>query len=345
MSTNSRIEWTDATWNPVVGCTPVSPGCLNCYAAKQSARLSGFGQAIYTDLTIDRVERSGIPGAKPRKRKVFNGTVRTVPSRLNTPYRWKQPLRVFVNSMSDLFHEAVPFPFVADVFTTIAQNTRHTFQVLTKRPARALDFYRWNYSVTDPDYARSDWLGSWPNLWLGVSVESAEWAHRLDTLAQIPAPVLFISFEPLIGPLGDLGPRLRRLIDAQEGDPRRVWAIFGGESGLHARDSRLQWIREGAAQAAELGIPVFIKQLGKHPYGQLGTDYTTAVVPNAEAAYTTAAPLYDVPTQSKPPCLPTVRFDPDTGYMSQSSPKGALIDEWPPDLRRQAFPTPPPVRC
>lgn len=215
MSTGTRIEWTDASWNPVVGCTPVSPGCLNCYAATFAAR--GLHQS-YVGLTVRR-KREGGRGT----RAVFNGTVRCLPERLTEPLHWRKPRRVFVNSMSDLFHEAVPFEFIDKVFAVMALCPQHTFQVLTKRPERMAEYTtdrlrpgpKWHFVSAVIDQLQAMGVGkddlpgdfiepAWPlpNVWLGTSTEDQKAAdERIPHLLRCPAAVRFLSCEPLLGPV------------------------------------------------------------------------------------------------------------------------------------------------
>lgn len=280
----SAIEWTDQTWNPVTGCDRVSPGCANCYALTMARRLKAMGQPGY--------QRDGGRASGPG----FGVTLH--PEKLDEPLRWRKPRRVFVNSMSDLFHEEVPFEFIAEVFDVMTAADRHTFQVLTKRPERALAFWRWclSYEATLPDLfgmslsvGRSPMLP--PNVWLGVSVENARFTWRADTLRQIPAAVRFISAEPLLGSLFDP----IRCVACREGVPRSLvwgcadayihnyggepgtiapctsksgpldltgidWIIAGAESGHGARPMDEDWVREirDACQAA--GVAFFYKQ-------------------------------------------------------------------------------------
>lgn len=184
----SGIQWTDQTWNPVVGCTPVSPGCLNCYAAAEAPRLGRMGARQYVGVTVARTERGG------DRRDVFNGTVRTVEDQLGKPLRRKKPTRYFIASMGDLFHEAVPFEFIDRVFTIMSECQRHTFQVLTKRPERAAEYF-----ARDVFHA---YAGPLPNVWLGTSAEDqARLDERVPHLLRCPAAVRFLSCEPLLGPL------------------------------------------------------------------------------------------------------------------------------------------------
>ncbi len=198
MAQGSSIEWTEATWNPVAGCTPVSPGCLNCYAARMALRLQYIGEA---SGCAKYEGTSKIHNGRP----VFTGRVNLDEGSLDLPRRWKKPRLIFVNSMSDLFHDAVPLEFIERVFRVMEECARHTFQVLTKRPERTLEL--------------ADSL-PWPkNVWMGTSVENALYVDRVDKLRAVPAQVRFLSCEPLIGPI-------RRL-------PLKGihWVIVGGESG------------------------------------------------------------------------------------------------------------------
>lgn len=223
----SAIEWTDETWNPVTGCSRVSPGCDNCYMFAMYPRLRAMGARGYADAP-DRV--------------------RLLPERLAVSMRWKKPRLVFVNSMSDMFHPSVPFDFVSDTFFAMngaAEKRGHVFQVLTKRPGRAVAWWRAQRHLF-PD-------GWHPNIWMGTSVENQKYAPRLTVLERLPAPVRFVSAEPLLGPL-DLTEWLER--DAVQ------WVIVGGESGPRARPMELNWARELRDQCGEAGVKFFLKQLG-----------------------------------------------------------------------------------
>jgi protein gp37 len=214
MATNSHIEWTDATWNPVTGCTKVSPGCKHCYAERLAKRLKAMGQANY---------RNG-----------FKLTLQ--PHMLELPLRWKSPKRIFVNSMSDLFHEDVPTDYVKRVFEIMVRANWHQFQVLTKRSDRLLELSK-----------ELEWA---PQIWMGVSVESEKYVHRIDDLRKTGAHVKFLSLEPLLGPLGKLN---LRKID---------WAIVGGESGPGARPVDPEWVTEIRDECLRVGVPFFFKQWG-----------------------------------------------------------------------------------
>ena len=214
MATLSKIEWTETTWNPVTSCTKISYGCKHCYAERMSKRLQAMGMEKY--------------------RRGFEVVVHE--SVLQEPLKWKSPSLVFVNSMSDLFHKAVPIDFVQSVFEVMNQASQHTFQVLTKRPGR----------VKQID-ARLDWA---PNIWLGTSIESERWLDRLDRLKATGASTKFLSLEPLLRPLPDL--------DLSGID----WVIVGGESGPGARPMDAEWVREIRDNCVDSNVPFFFKQWG-----------------------------------------------------------------------------------
>ena len=230
MADRSGIEWTDATWNPVTGCSKVSPGCAHCYAEA---------------ITL-RFKRG--PSFLPSEHEVV-----LHPDRLDIPKAWKLPRRIFVCSMADLLHEDVPVEFIHHVLWVIRTNPRHTFQVLTKRAARMTEVIR-DYTWSKRPRARP-----LPNLWLGVSVENARWKSRIAYLRATPAAVRFLSCEPLIGSLGDL-----ELEDGYHLRHRRGidWVIVGGESGPRARPMRPEWARDIHVQCEEAGVPFFFKQWG-----------------------------------------------------------------------------------
>ncbi len=226
MSGKSKIEWCDETWNPLVGCKAVSPGCDNCYAAREaSGRLSGL--PLYSGLAV-----SG----------KFTGEVRLVRERLSQPLKWQRPRRIFVNSMSDLFHASVPDSFIREVFAVLAKADRHVFQVLTKRPQRMKTWCGANY----PE--------ALANVWLGTSIEADKYAFRADQLRATPAAVRFLSCEPLLGPLPSL--------DLAGID----WAIAGGESGPNARPMHPDWVRDLRDRCLADGVAFLFKQWGEwHP--------------------------------------------------------------------------------
>lgn len=221
----SSIEWTEATWNPLAGCSLISPGCTNCYAMRMAARLTLMGMEKYQGTT----RKSG-------SRYVWTGQVNLDEGALSAPLRWQRPTTVFVNSMSDLFQEAVPEETVERIWKVMAQTPRHTYQVLTKRAARMR--------------AIAARLPKLPNVWLGVSVESRDYVDRVSDLRDTPAAVRFISFEPLLGSVGDI-------------DLRDIhWAIVGGESGPAARPMRQEWVEEVLAACRRDGTAFFFKQWG-----------------------------------------------------------------------------------
>ncbi|QTG17429.1 phage Gp37/Gp68 family protein (plasmid) [Agrobacterium tumefaciens] len=223
----TQIEWTDATWNPVAGCSIVSAGCTNCYAMEMARRLEAMKIEKYSGLT----RQSG-------KRVVWKGVVREDPASLDIPLRWKKPRKIFVNSMSDLFHEGVSDAFVSSVWDVMRRTPHHHYQILTKRPERMASFL---LSLND------DVL---PNVWLGTSVENADVVDRIAALRNVPAAIRFISFEPLIGSVGTVD-----LSDIH-------WAIVGGESGRSARPIREEWIDEIYEQCQSYETAFFFKQWG-----------------------------------------------------------------------------------
>ena len=223
----TQIEWTDATWNPVAGCSIMSAGCTNCYAMQMAKRLEAMQVEKYAGLT----RRSG-------KRTIWNGIVRMDRDALAIPYGWKKPKKIFVNSMSDLFHDGVSDEFILSVWNVMRETPHHNYQILTKRPDRMATI------ITERI------KNVLPNVWLGTSVEDAAVNHRIDSLRAVPAAIRFISFEPLIGPVGEI-------------DLRSIhWAIVGGESGASARPIREEWIDEIYGQCFEYKTAFFFKQWG-----------------------------------------------------------------------------------
>jgi protein gp37 len=239
MSQGSGIEWTDATWNPTTGCRKVSPGCDNCYAATLAKRLKAMGNARYQNDGPDG------PG--------FGLTLHW--DKISEPLGWRKPRRVFVNSMSDLFHPSVPAEFVTECFKTIAAASIHQFQILTKRPtymARLVPSILQELSLQEPP----------ANVWLGTSVENQEWAQkRIPPLLATPASVRFLSCEPLLGPL-DLTKYLARTRQRPPGSSALHWVIVGGESGHGARPMQLAWARQIRDDCRDRDVPFFFKQWG-----------------------------------------------------------------------------------
>lgn len=243
MSASSSIEWTNSTWNPVTGCTKVSQGCKHCYAQRFAERFRG------------------VPGHPFEQ----GFDLRLWPDRLELPLQWKEPRRIFVNSMSDLYHERVPTAFIRRVFETMDLARQHTFQVLTKRAKRLGE------------------LGSslpWrPNIWQGVSIENMNVAWRADELRKVPAYVRFLSLEPLLGPLDEL-------------DLSGIhWVIVGGESGPGARPMKKEWVRTLRDRCRDEAVPFFFKQWGgvqKHRYGRTLDRRTWSEFPSSISSAVTA---------------------------------------------------------
>ncbi|MGE0025729.1 MAG: DUF5131 family protein [Thermoleophilia bacterium] len=327
----TAIQWTDETWNPVTGCRKVSPGCKHCYAEGVADR---FWASQYPPV-------EDTFSARPRR---FTD-VQVHPDRLEQPLSWRKPRRVFVNSMSDLFHEDVPDEFIEDVFGVMARAQRHTFQVLTKRPERMRDWFDhrlregWVHWAPVMDrvpgcerMAAEDWPG-WPlpNVWLGVSVEDQQRAdERIPLLLDTPAVCRFLSCEPLLEAVNLrqielIAPEVHgtapnrvvmpgAYLDALTGHvagpddvlPAVDWVIVGGESGPQARPMDLAWARSLVEQGHAAGVPVFVKQLGRRPARRIGgTD------------------------QHGPELIDLPRFRDN---------HGGDWDEWPADLRVREFP-------
>ena len=223
MAKKSSIEWTEMTWNPVTGCTKISPGCKHCYAATMANRLKAMGSHRYTQ----------------------GFSIRLHDDLVDLPRKWKAPRTVFVNSMSDLFHDDIPLEFIRRVFKTMNECPQHQFQILTKRAERLEEL--------------ANGLVWTPNIWMGVSVENAKYAYRARHLANVPATIRFLSVEPLLGPIADL---------PLEGIH---WVIVGGESGPGARPMKPEWIQPIYDRCRRHRVPFFFKQWGgvqKHRTGR-----------------------------------------------------------------------------
>ena len=239
MAIQSAIEWTEATWNPVTGCTKVSLGCTNCYAERLAKRLQAMGNPNYA--------------------RGFEVTLHE--HMLSLPLKWRQPRIVFVNSMSDMFHEQVPLDFIRRMFDVMRRASHHTFQALTKRSERLAELA-----------PKLDWPA---NVWMGVTVEHADYVGRIDDLRQTGARVKFLSLEPLLGPMPSL--------DLSGID----WVIVGGESGPHARPMDPDWARDLREQCRRAGVPFFFKQWGgtnKKKAGRVLDGRTWDDMPEVEAA-------------------------------------------------------------
>lgn len=319
MAANSNIEWTDRTWNPVAGCSIVSPGCHNCYAMKMAKRLAAMGQKKYVGTTKSKAGKT-----------VWTGKINLSPDQLTDPIGWKKPQRIFVNSMSDLFHKEVPDDFIDRVFATMVLSPRHKFQILTKRAERMANYLSAanrreklaEHFPFDPFHPATRAVGSngfytpvhWPlkNVWLGVSVEDQQRAdERIPWLLKTPAAVRFLSCEPLLGPVflqtvHSFTPEGDAMLKAM---PKIDWVIIGGESGPNCRTCNVDWIRSIVKQCNTASLPVFVKQLGGFPVDIDDED-----------------PRY-------------MRKRPDV-YRIQSvkDSKGGNPEEWPADLRVREFP-------
>lgn len=308
MSAGTSIEWTDASWNPTRGCTRVSEGCRNCYAERMAARMSGPGQW-----------GEGFAKRSPHR---WTGKVELIRSKLEEPLGWRKPQRIFVNSMSDLFHESLPDHAIAQVFAVMEMASRHTFQILTKRPERML---RWvsNYKAAidrmadHPEPEGGLYMSRYSHIWLGVSVEDQATADaRIPFLLQTPAAVRWVSYEPALGPV-DFGRYYFTTLPGREArdypfpqlaEEHRTkwidlldWIVVGGESGPGARPFNVAWARSTIRQCREANAAPYVKQLGARPF-----------------------------------CDPTTPIPSDRSPLRNR--KGGDMAEWPEDLRVREFP-------
>jgi protein gp37 len=271
MAQSSKIEWTDATWNPVIGCSKVSPGCEHCYAERMAWRLA------HNPATPEY--RGVVENGR------WNGLTRMVSEKLVEPLRWRRPRMVFVCSMSDLFHESVPDGWIYEVFGVMALARQHAFQVLTKRPGRMQEYlssYKGRGDIMAAAYCIRENLKlnvgteaiKWPlpNVWLGVSAENQKAAdERMPLLLRTPAAVWFVSMEPLLGPVTLRFPWLFN--GRVTNHPVLDWLIVGGESGPGARPMHPDWARSLRDQCQAAGVPFFFKQWGEWlPFRQVVTD-------------------------------------------------------------------------
>lgn len=321
MAENSKIEWTDATWNPIRGCSRISAGCTNCYAESVAHRFSGPGMP-YEGMT---------------KHGRWNGTVRVIEKHLRDPIRWRKPRRIFVNSMSDLFHESLTFDQIDQVYGAMAAAPRHVYQVLTKRSSRMRDYTRedrrerWAAvaaSLCDGGDKMYDAIRNGPRVlsqvWHGVSVEDARVIHRVVDLLNADSEIRFLSCEPLIGAIPQLPLSMIRDVDITHvstpggiagwsGHIREIsWVIVGGESGRDARLCDGEWIRDIIQQCRRADVAVFVKQLGAH--------YVDSI--HGVMGRSTNAPNKSVPALRR-----------------LKHAKGGDIDEWPPGLGHRQFPS------
>lgn len=298
------IQWTDETWNPVTGCTKVSTGCKHCYAEKLAPRVFA-GQ-----LTL--VGRHGGPTSAVMRPRRFTD-VMVHDDRLDRPLHWRKPRRVFVNSMSDLFHEDVPDEFIAQVFAVMMLARKHTFQVLTKRPDRMRRFVAACPGIAEAFHRLDHWRVPWewpiPNVWLGVSCENQETAdERIPILLDTPAAVRFVSAEPLLGPV-ELS---RYMVWIDDACSMLDWIIAGGESGPKARPCDVGWIRSIVEECRCAGVPVFVKQRGSL--------------------------WFDTDRREGMRRACTVPADSAWTWVTQRDRKGGDPSEWPEDLRVREWP-------
>ena len=321
MADKSSIEWTDATWNPVRGCSMAkgseTGGCLNCYAARMAARNLPEMKSPTTGKPFARIMDSG-----PR----WTGEVELIEKALDIPLHWKRPRRVFVNSMSDLFHERLSFSAIDQIFTVMVAAPQHTYQILTKRPERMSEYFSSGQHDHGHGPRRADYhLGQ--SIWLGVSVENQATADaRIPLLLKTPADKRFVSYEPALGPVDFASWLLPRYPDARPEmreqyakkwkalHPSIDWIIIGGESGPGARPFNIEWARKTLLQCVSRAA-CYVKQLGAHPYGVRHN------------------PEFRVWPHSK-------EFFRDNSHVSTalSDKKGGRIEEWPEDLRVREYP-------
>jgi len=298
MSDQSSIEWTDSTWNPVRGCTKISPGCKNCYAETFTERWRG------------------VPGHPYEQ----GFDLRLVPEKLDEPLRWQKPRRIFVNSMSDLFQDGVDSEFITKVFSVMAAADWHTYQVLTKRPLRMFRYIE-SHKATLSKMAE---VWPIPNIWLGVSVENQEYANsRIPTLLKTPAAKRFVSYEPALGPV-DFRPWLTV---TRQRDRMLDWIIAGGESGPGARPFDIRWARYAIQQCKAAGVPCFVKQMGSQP--QTRNDQVADVWFYGDGS--------DMDTVEGPD-HPEYKYQGGKVTLKLRDRKGGDMSEWPEDLRVREWP-------
>lgn len=347
MGDRTSISWTDASWNPIRGCSRVSAGCQSCYAERVAHRFNAPGLP-YEGLTKDGR---------------WNGTVRLVPEHLADPIRWQKPRRIFANSMSDLFHESLPADEIAAIFGVMALAKRHTFQVLTKRPERMRDFLRGKEcslgSIREMCFyearnrlgekavsGRTPWdvVFPLPNVWLGVSVEDQKTADaRIPVLLGTPATTHFVSYEPALGPVdftairnggGNVFPPFNALSRWTDGQSTAGldWIIVGGESGPRARPFDVGWARSTVKQCAAARVACFVKQLGANAFTRTGEVEAEKMLGKTPAQMEA---LYGVTPEAW-------TYDPARSYLvprvRTKHKAGADPAEWTPDLRVQEFP-------
>ena len=352
----SKIQWTDRTWNPVRGCSRVSEGCRNCYAERFAGRFAKPGEPFHLYAKGPTVSRFPLTDPYHNKHASgWTGKVALVPEKLDEPLRWRKPSRVFVNSMSDLFHEALSSVDIQKVFTVMAYATQHTFQILTKRPEKMQRFLSTMDQWLERDHARDfiwppiilagdDWPKKYPgiqrpwplpNVHLGVSVEDQATAvERIPLLLKTPAAVRFVSYEPALGPV-DFGrwvrDPLRNTVNYEDSEvqapvpwlaPGIDWLIVGGESGPGARPCDVAWIRSAVRQCREAGVACFVKQVGSfiawNGCGLLANEFPSGSSRSKELI-----------------------FGHEMFHVTLKDRKGGDPSEWPDDIRIRQFPETP----
>lgn len=327
----TKIEWTatvnpdgsvtpGASWNPVTGCSKVSAGCKNCYAELVFPRVYArqcncghdidFHQYLGEENGDENAVNCRLCGCDTFAARKFTDVL-THPNRLQQPLHWKKPRRIFVNSMSDLFHEDVPFEFIDKVFAVMALSPQHTYQILTKRPERMREYCqmeRWALVAEARGETEKPFQWPLPNVWLGVSCENQQTAdERIPILLQTPAAVRFVSYEPALAAidLSSFRPCVHAIHHGECAQHSRLhWVIIGGESGPKARPFNIQWSRAVIQQCKAAGVPVFMKQLGAQPFLQYSNDLDVQAVP-----------------------------------LKLEDRKGGNPEEWPDDLRVREFPS------
>jgi protein gp37 len=335
---NTTIQWTDKSWNPVRGCSRVSEGCRNCYAERQAARFAGlrFGYLKMEPQPFNGFVQ--IANGHPQ----WTGKVELVEKHLEDPLHWRQPSRVFVNSMSDLFHEGLDDEAISAVFAVMSQAPQHTFQILTKRPQRMLEWFSRSMctdGVEESGITRFRWChanteGRWPlpNVWLGVSVEDQATAdERIPLLLHTPAALRFVSYEPALGPVDFWNiPYKNGFTNSMaRGNSFRIpaldWLIVGGESGPGARPFNIEWALETIAQCGLAKVPCFVKQFGSH------------VVSRNDTGFDGDTPR-SWPMDTKTSDLTPEHFQGDLVRVHLRDRKGGDPEEWPEGCRVRQFP-------
>ena len=253
----SKIEWTEKVWNPVIGCSKVSAGCKNCYAETMSNRLAMMGGSLQEDTWAAYSEILRFDYDNPKYpnglAKGFNGKIKIMYDRISQPLHWKKPSMIFVNSMSELFHEKISFNIIDSIFANMEICKQHTFQILTKRPQRAIEYFKWRLSQYPQTY---------DNVWLGVSVENQATANeRIPLLLQTPATVRWISVEPMLEKIKIRNTNIIPLKFSWLKSTGIDWVVVGCESGHNRRECKLEWVEDIIEQCKQANVPAFVKQI------------------------------------------------------------------------------------